>query len=218
MSSINKYPTFQYSQPQAYRFSHDSVFLARAVFEYTVKYELNRKSVLDLCSGCGIVGLDFLFHLRTEKYVLPLFFDFLEVQHEYQSHFIENVKRLGPIQTQIQLLLENYSEYANKYLDQKYDLILCNPPYFSKGQGKWPGSELKFRSRFFVDSDLENLVHFIHTKLTSSGAAFILVRNQLEHNVDQINVLQMYCDGKLNIQHLGDIRGTHLVMLKSKIT
>ncbi|MBV2168118.1 MAG: hypothetical protein KUL82_05355 [Bdellovibrio sp.] len=62
MSSINPHYTFHYSQPEEYRFSHDSVMLARKVFERVSASAMENWRGLDLCSGCGIVGLDFLFH------------------------------------------------------------------------------------------------------------------------------------------------------------
>jgi tRNA1(Val) A37 N6-methylase TrmN6 len=64
MSSVNQKPTFNYSQPEDYHFSHDSVFLAQKVSEIIQKEELRLKSVLDLCSGCGIVGMDLLYYLQ----------------------------------------------------------------------------------------------------------------------------------------------------------
>lgn len=79
MASINSHFTFNYSQPEEYRLSHDSVFLAREIFEQLSALDLAGKRGLDVCAGCGIVGLDFLFHRRAAGQSVPEIFDFLEV-------------------------------------------------------------------------------------------------------------------------------------------
>ena len=83
MSSINCHYTFNYSQPSGYRLSHDSVFLARSVHEHLAEVNLNNTKALDICSGSGIIGLDFLFHRREAGKDIPDSFDFLEVQNDY---------------------------------------------------------------------------------------------------------------------------------------
>jgi len=218
LSSINSFPTFNYSQPEEYRFSHDSVFLARRVFEYLEKNKLSPHAAIDICSGCGIIGLDLLFHVRTAGIVGPRIFDFLDVQLAYQNHFQENVSRLGPVPTSIRFVNGNYSDTTNSKLSTTYDLMVCNPPYFSQQQGKLPPNDLKLRSRFFVDSDLASLIEFVYRKLSADGSAFVLIRNQLEHNQDQLAEVIKLCREKLNVTQLEDIRGTHVVQLRSLLT
>ena len=213
MSSINEFPTFQYSQPEDYHFSHDSVFLARRVYEIITNQVENPQNVLDLCAGCGVIGLDLLFHLRAGKQTLPKNFDFLEVQKEYENHFHENLNRLGNIDTRCRFINDNYAMLLGGSLDEKYDLIVCNPPYFSKNQGKLPVSDLKLRSRFFIDSNLESLIQFIGRSLAPAGKAYVLIRDQLEHKQDQLSIVRDVTAGILNMQQLEDIRGTHLIRL-----
>lgn len=208
-SSINLFPTFQYSQPEAYHFSHDSVFLARRVFEYIQEHNWQPQTALDLCAGCGVVGMDLLFHLRSTGCDLPKKFDFLEIQNQYEEHFKENFRRLGEVPTECRFVKENYAQITNINLAQAYDLIVCNPPYFSVGHGKPPANDLKLRSRFFVDSDLATLIEFIFRKLSVNGSAFVLIRNQLEHGKNQLAVIRNLCEGKLKMTLLADIRGTH---------
>ncbi len=216
MASINLYPTFTYSQPKEYHFSHDSVFLARRAFEYLRENKITVATALDLCAGCGVIGLDFLFHLRAEGMPVPRVFDFLEVQDQYETHFKTNVTTLGVIETRLQFIKGNYGQKLNSDLSTYYDLIVCNPPYFSKEQGKLPTSDLKLRSRFFIDSDLPSLIEFIYERLSPTGKAFVLIRNQLEHKQDQLAAVLGLCKEKLNIQLMDDVRGTNVVLL-SKI-
>lgn len=175
MSSINFHFTFDYSQPNDYHFSHDSVFLARRVFEL-LKDELhNELSILDLCSGCGIVGLDFLFHCRKELGVVPKRFDFLEIQDIYDSHFKTNFERLNMPNLNSQFYLQNYK----LDLPETYDLILCNPPYFDPAANHLSPNTFKNRCRFFIDAKAHELIGAIEKALNVGGAAFVLARQPI---------------------------------------
>lgn len=213
LASINSHPTFSYSQPDEYRFSHDSVFLARRVFEFLEEHNRKPQTAIDICAGCGIIGMDLLFHLRAAGNDSPLIFDFLEIQKQYEPHFHENLNRLDVTTTQCRFINGNYANIQSPNLQAKYDLMVCNPPYFSIQHGKLPTADLKLRSRFFVDSDLETLINFIHQKLSPIGLAFVLIRNQLEHKQDQIASVRKLCEDKLHVNVMEDVRGTDLAML-----
>jgi len=211
MSSINLHFTFNYSQPEEYRFSHDSVFLARRVFELLGAEDLSSARGLDLCAGSGVIGLDFLFHRRQAGLTVPADFDFLEIQKVYQEHFQENVDRLGPVRSQCHFIQKNYDDLQLPEFTNRYDLIVCNPPYFLPGQGKLSPSEFKNRCRFFIDSDLKNLFLGLANCLTKQGAAYVLLRDLPEHRWNVIEEAQKFCEEKLQLDLLGDIRGTHFV-------
>ncbi|MGZ3774348.1 MAG: methyltransferase [Pseudobdellovibrionaceae bacterium] len=225
MSSINPFYTFSYSQPEAYHFSHDSVFLARQVFELYKEHNVSSLRCLDLCAGCGVVGLDFIFHCKKTFPVTPAKFDFLEVQEIYSNHFKENVKRLGPVDSQLNFINQNYdalllpeiqkSEFQ-KTTNPKtlYDLIVCNPPYFRTGQGKMSPSDFKNRCRFFIDSDFVTLLKAIEVSLHINGSAYILLRNLEDHGWNAFEEAQKILSPQMKIEKIGDIRGTDLVRIK----
>lgn len=202
-SSVNLYPTFKYSQPDEYRFSHDSVFLARRVFEILNEENLSDLKALDLCSGCGIVGLDFLFHLKTAGKLVPTKMDFLEVQEVYQKHFELNCESLGALKTELRFCLKNYETLCHPDQHNKYDLILSNPPYFDSSEGSLSPSEFKNRCRFFLDASIASYFSGIQNSLTDKGRAFILSRRAIEP-----------IEG-LKVQILEKIRGTPLYLLSS---
>jgi tRNA1Val (adenine37-N6)-methyltransferase len=213
MSTINPHYTFHYSQPEAYHFSHDSVFLSRRIFEQLADSDLTDFRGLDICSGSGIIGMDFLFHRREENQSLPRLFDFLEIQDSYIPHFEENVKRLGPIPTQLNFLNRNYDDLQTPEFIGVYDLILSNPPYFFTWQGKLSPSEFKNRCRFFIDSDLKNLLLGIASGLKPTGSSYLLLRDLPEHKWDVIAEARKICTGKLELTVLGDVRGVHFIRL-----
>ncbi len=202
MTSVNPHFTLRYSQPEDYRFSHDSVFLARRVFEILRSENLRGWRVLDLCSGSGIIGMDFLFHLREAGLAMPSRFDFLDVQGVYWDHFLENRGRLGEVLCDLHFFNLNYERLLQPEFANAYDLILCNPPFFTEGSGKLSPSEFKNRCRFFLDSDPDSLFEAVAHSLKPSGSAFVLVRE-----------IPKVLPSQLKLEQLPDIRGTNLLRL-----
>lgn len=214
MSSINAHPTLNYSQPEAYHFSHDSVFLARTVFEQVAHRVRPDLTMLDLCAGCGIVGMDFLFHCRWELNVTPSRCDFVEVQQEYAEHFLENVKCLNETSCALNFIAENYSSLIQDQFKGKYDLILCNPPYFRLGQGKLSPSIFKNRCRFFMDSDFATLLTVIVHLLKPGGEAYVLLRGLDDHGLNPLEeAWALLANTGVRLEIVGDIRGTGLLRI-----
>jgi tRNA1Val (adenine37-N6)-methyltransferase len=207
MSSINEHYTFSYSQPEAYRFSHDSVFLARQVFERTRGRSFTR--ALDLCAGCGIVGLDYLFHRREAGLALPAQFDFLEVQDEYAPHFALNRAQLDEVPTRF--LRQNYED-----LTETYDLILCNPPYFRLAQGRLSPSDFKNRCRFFIDAEFGALFAAIERALSPMGTAYVLLRDQNAHGWQPPAEARKSLSDACDFSRIGDVRGTGLYAVQKR--
>ncbi len=211
--SVNHYFTFNYVQPEEYHFSHDSVFLARQVFE-SFTDDLQNMTALDLCAGCGIVGLDFLFHCKSAGKRMPASFDFLEVQSIYREYFEQNLHGFGSRLPLVNFLNHNYDILKAEYNQYRYDLIMSNPPYFRVNQGILSPSEFKNRCRFFIDSDFKNLIEAIDNTLKPHGSAYILLRDLQNHGVNPLDEARKILGGKRSISVVDDIRGTPLVLIK----
>jgi tRNA1Val (adenine37-N6)-methyltransferase len=211
MTSVNHFPTFNYSQPDDYHFSHDSVFLAREIYEKHIDNLDHEIQILDLCAGCGIVGLDFLFHRLKEKNNFLGQVDFIENQGVYYDHFKKNVLAIQNLFPRAQLNL-NWIEanYANIKSNKKYDLIISNPPYFLSHQGKLSPNEFKNRCRFFIDSEWQELAFFINNSLSVNGVAYFLVRDELKSIMQKSDL-----PGVKRIQFDLKIRGTWVAILKN---
>lgn len=214
MSSINPHFTFNYSQPEEYQFSHDSVFLARTVFEREQHLPIEALRLLDLCAGCGIIGMDFVFHCEKELGKSPQHVDFLEIQDIYADHFLKNAKNLKT--PNLQFWLSNYTALLEPKAHQQYDLILCNPPYFLPAHGKLSPSAFKNRCRFFIDSDLKTLIKGIENSLKPKGRAYALIKESESHNYFPIKGLEDEFSEKLKFTRLEPLRGTPLVLLEKK--
>lgn len=218
MSSINNKYTFNYSQPTEYHFSHDSVFLAQFVFEQIKNNPYHQINYMaDLCSGCGVVGMDLLFHLSANQLPLPQRSDYIEVQDIYKTHFDLNAQILNKNVNKdisLEFVNKNYQDLvSDPSFKSKYDLIVCNPPYFKLGQGKLSPSEFKNRCRFYIDSDFSYLLKFIKHSLNINGQAYILLRSLIDHNLDY-DLSQLSKEFNLKMNTVGDIRGTSVVLIK----
>lgn len=218
MTSVNPHYTFNYSQPEEYRFSHDSVFLAREVFKLTRGQNLENAKVLDLCAGSGIVGLDFLFHRAEAGLTLPALTDFLEVQQIYLTHFELNTaafKSASHTEARLQFIKANYEILQNSEYTDTYNLILCNPPYFRPDQGKLSDSEFKNRCRFFLDSDFENLVKSLENCAAPEAQIYILLNSLEDHGINIENEIQRISQ-KLTLKKIGLIRSTDFWLLQKR--
>lgn len=108
--------THNYSQPEEYRFSIDSIEMPWEVAQYLKQVpaeKLKHWNVLDLCAGCGVLGFELNFHIPNLTKI-----DFVEVQEVYRSHFEKNRE----------LVHREHSEF--RFLNLNYEKILL--PEFEK--------------------------------------------------------------------------------------
>ena len=116
--------SYNYNQPHDYHYSLDSIHFA----EFVAKQLQERKNlestrVLDLCAGCGVIGFELAWHLKSLRLL-----DFIEVQDIYSAHFQKNLAIVNRPELQINWHLINYDELLEKNWQGKYDLIISNPP------------------------------------------------------------------------------------------
>ena len=213
--SKNSVYTYDYFQPKEYRFSLDSVFLAQKIAnEYFNHPEKSKLKVLDLCAGCGIIGLELALHLQTIPSI-----DFLEVQSLYQNYFNQNVSMIFPDvpKERLRFLNFNYDVLLTETnLKAQYDLIVCNPPYFFLGEGLLSPNEFKNRCRFFIDSSFENLIHACVSALNEDGKAFILLRPGDHHGRNIIEMINDILGDTTHSKIVDNVRGTDVVCISKK--
>lgn len=203
--------THNYSQPEEYRFSIDSIEMPWEVAHYLKQVpaeKLKHWNVLDLCAGCGVLGFELNFHIPNLTKI-----DFVEVQEVYRSHFEKNRELVHREHSEFRFLNLNYEKILLPEFEKRYQLILCNPPYFFPDQGKLSPSELKNRCRFFIDSSFEKLIETIDFCLAMEGEAFILLREQEDHSRDMLTELRQLLKGKMKCENFAMIRGTFLLKL-----
>jgi tRNA1Val (adenine37-N6)-methyltransferase len=219
MSKNSNY-SYDYHQPDEYRFSLDSVFLAQKVAETLratkTAEEKSKLSVMDLCSGCGIIGMELKFHVPEITNI-----DFVEIQDVYLPFFEKNREMIKLSALQFRFLSMNYQELSkgNQY-ENVYDLILCNPPYFFLGEGLLSPNEFKNRCRFFIDSNFHELMKSIHHCLKPGGEAFVLVRPGEHHGRNLFTEWENFI--KLNkwnasAEIVDEVRGTNIICVRKEV-
>jgi tRNA1(Val) A37 N6-methylase TrmN6 len=210
----NSFYSYNYHQPADYRFSLDSVFLAKRVAdEIKTHHALSDLSVLDLCSGCGVIGLELNFHLPSIRKI-----DFLEVQEIYKTYFDLNVAQTKTPNSEFNFLNMNYENLMNNTFKNKYDIIISNPPYFFVGEGLLSPNEFKNRCRFFIDSDLPKMIKAIIFSLKENGKAYLLVRPGTPNGRNLKDEISNLASNLLNVELLDVVRGTNILVLAKKTT
>lgn len=154
-----------YVQPQFYRFSEDSLILAKLASK--LQFSSSSICCLDLGAGCGVIGIETAL-LRKDITYLEL----LEYQAEFIPFIEENVKQLP--QTNVSIVNKKFSQYKT---EKKFDLILGNLPYFDKCSSR-SGQNLNTNTcrQFAVDS-IVDVVNILERNLKSEGVALLLVHD-----------------------------------------
>lgn len=211
----NSIYTYDYFQPSEYKFSLDSVFLAQKVGQL-IKNEdsLSHWRVLDLCAGCGIIGLELSLHVKELCTI-----DFLEIQDIYMSYFDKNLDMIypNPRTKKFEFLHINYQKLTHSKFENTYDLIVSNPPYFFKDEGLLSPSEFKNRCRFFIDSSFEYLIEGIYNSLKPSKSAFILVRSGKQHGRNPIQDIKKILGTRGHSQIIDNVRGTDIIQIRKEV-
>lgn len=153
-----------YLQPTFYRFNEDSIKLINFVLERN----LSADAVLDLGCGCGIIGIEVSNALEPKTLFL------LEGQHEWAEYIKKNIDLKLKKSISSSIILETFGTWRS---ERKFDLILCNPPYFLPGNGEPSSSKLRHNSRTFNIDNWQVLIGLIDHLLDPKGRCFIVIKD-----------------------------------------
>jgi tRNA1Val (adenine37-N6)-methyltransferase len=154
----------KYSQPDFYKFSEDSIALANFA---SIDFVQDNIDLLDLCSGCGVVGLEFI--LKTSCSISKC--DFIEQQSEFKDCLQTNILEFGGSHT-FNIHISNFKELTPK----KYDLILSNPPYFDSSKNRQGDDLNRNICRFNTNFTFDEYFEFISNSLKDNGICYFVLR------------------------------------------
>lgn len=205
--------TYRYAQPAEYHFCLDSVLFPKFVAE-----RLNADGTaaridcafraLDVCAGCGVIGLELAFHVQQLAQM-----DFLELQSEFHEFFLQN-RRIAGHDERFRFIEGNYANLLRPENANRYDLIVSNPPYFMPHEGRLSPSTLQNRCRFFLEGDLQTLLRGVTNALKSEGHAYILMKSGASHGRNAFRDAALMLAGRASLEIVADLRGTHIVELR----
>jgi tRNA1Val (adenine37-N6)-methyltransferase len=181
-----------YSQPDFYRFNEDSFRLIR-----WVQQKLSRaERILDLGAGSGIMGIELSNHFS------PLKLTMLEMQRDFLPHLEKNVQTSLSADSEVEIVINTFGEWRPS---ETFDLIVCNPPYFSKGQGRVSPDERKQMARTFMIDDWNTLINLIKKLLSPNGLACLVIRSDESLRSLLDKSFTIYNDGQLWILELSGL-------------
>ena len=151
-----------YSQPDFYRFNEDSTKLV-AFIQNQLKNPPH--TILDLGAGCGVIGIE------LKKLYPSSHLTLVEGQSEFLPYLKTNTELF---QTKASIVHSLFSELK---LDSKFDLIVSNPPYFFKGEGRVSPDLHKQMSRTWEKDSLEILLQTGLRHLNKDGEIWLSLRS-----------------------------------------
>ena len=164
-----------YFQPSFYRFTEDSIWLSREAIKYLNSTGRGVNSILDLCAGSGIIGIECFNKIENVKRL-----DFCDIQKEFIEIIKKNIKlKIGRTYSG-NIYLSSYENLLNLKNSIKYDLIVCNPPYFNEGSGRLSDCDKRNRCRFFLNGSIESLMQISSSLLETQGTFVIVGRYSYE--------------------------------------
>ena len=105
-----------YQNSDYFAFSLDSIILANYC-----NIRLRDKKIVDFCTGNGVIPLILSRRAKAEIFGI-------EIQKNLADLAIKSVSYNG-LENQIRIINEDVKDFSKKNIS-KFDLVLCNPPYF----------------------------------------------------------------------------------------
>lgn len=160
----------KYKQPDFYHFNEDSITLVNCAIDYLGNQRVH--NLLDIGAGCGIVGIDFCQKKTNIEKV-----HFLELQQDFFESLGQNIKNFLPESMDYECIHSGFESYNPKV---KFDIILCNPPYFIEGASRSSSDSRRHRCRTFNSESPKKLMNKILNLLSEKGLAFLLVPKNIK--------------------------------------
>jgi tRNA1Val (adenine37-N6)-methyltransferase len=153
-----------YHQPDFYRFNEDSISLVK----WIIGKEYRPQRILDLGAGCGVMGIELAQALNPELLTL------VELQTDFITYLEKNCQLFVPSSTKYSVHINSFSDFSSLC---KFDLIVCNPPYYLPERGEVSKDANRAIARTFLRDSWPVLLQTISDSLTDNGKAFIVLKN-----------------------------------------
>ncbi len=167
-----------YQDDELYKFTSDAVILSRFV---SVK---KGDRVADFCSGSGIVSLH-LYGLNQGLVEEVTLFEMQQPLYEMSKMSIE-VNGLEKVFSAVNAKVQDIGREYN----EKFSLIVCNPPYMAMGSGMGEEKETIAICRREVYLPLDELIHSVSRCLRFGGR--VNMCHRADRLADVISTMKKY--------------------------
>lgn len=163
-----------YQNTNYFKFSIDSILLAEFV-----KMK-NGDRILDMC--CGNAAISMILASKNSKVKI----DAVEIQKEIYDLAVNSI-RYNSLEDQIKL----YNSDVKNFNDvEKYDIVVCNPPYFKINSKSYLSkNEVKAIARHEMKLTLEEMIDTAYNFMKPNGEFFMVQR--IDRLLETINYLKM---------------------------
>lgn len=177
-----------YQDKNAFKFSIDSVLLAEFV-----NINFRTKNIIDFCSGNAPVPI--ILSTKFDKNIVGV-----EIQKDIYDLGVKSIK-YNDIDNIIFLNMD--VKELPSYLDYKFDIITCNPPYFKYNNDSVINvNSCKAIARHEIMITLEDVVSVSSKIINDSGSLYLVHR--CERLVEIIDLFKKYNFGLRRLQFVYD--------------
>lgn len=154
-----------YQNSDYFAFSLDSIILANYC-----NIRLRDKKIVDFCTGNGVIPL--ILTRRTKAEIFGI-----EIQKNLADLAIKSVSYNG-LENQIRIINEDVKDFSKKNIS-KFDLVLCNPPYFKLNEkSSLNESYEKKIARHEIMIDIEGVCDCAKKALKDNGNLCLVHRSE----------------------------------------
>lgn len=159
-------------------FGMDSVILANFA-----KKEKKGSKILDLGTGTGIIAI--LLSKKVENSKITA----IEIQKEVAEMAQRSVK-LNNLEESVKIVNEDIKNILRKSGQDKFDVVITNPPYKKKETGILSENNVKMISRHEITANLEDFIKVAGEQLKDYGVFYMI--NRPERIIDIFENLRKY--------------------------
>jgi tRNA1Val (adenine37-N6)-methyltransferase len=140
-----------------------------------VSLENNPQSILDIGAGTGLIAL----MLSQRSFAEQI--DAIEIDEDAYEQCVENFEN-SPWADRLFCFHASLDEFAEEPEDEKYDLIVSNPPYFVPNEREVDLPENRKKARFYYSLPFEDLINYASQLLSENGELAVVIPFAEEEN------------------------------------
>lgn len=125
-------------------------------------------SILDIGAGTGLISL--MLAQRSDADQI----DAIEIDEDAYEQCVENFEN-SPWADRLFCFHASLDEFADEPEDEKYDLIVSNPPYFVPNEREVDLPENRKKARFYDSLPFEDLINYAAQLLSENGELAVVI-------------------------------------------